>query len=42
MNIKRFCTNCGNELAADTAFCDNCGTPIKDETVAEGSLTWQK
>ncbi len=30
MNIKRFCTSCGKELAADTAFCDNCGTPVKD------------
>lgn len=26
--MKRFCTKCGNELVADTAFCSNCGTPV--------------
>ena len=24
--MKRFCTNCGTELGADTRFCTKCGT----------------
>lgn len=24
---KKFCTNCGNELAGAAAFCSECGTP---------------
>ncbi len=37
MNMKRFCTNCGNEIVADTAFCDHCGTPISDVSISAGS-----
>ncbi len=42
MNMKRFCTSCGNEIAADTVFCDNCGTPNKDVPVAESTETSQQ
>jgi len=37
--MKRFCTNCGNETDADTAFCDNCGTSINNVTIAESTGT---
>lgn len=25
---KRFCRNCGTELAPNAKFCKNCGTPV--------------
>ena len=25
---SKFCTNCGNPLAADAAFCGNCGQAV--------------
>ncbi len=39
--MKRFCTGCGKEIAADTTFCDSCGTPIGDVTSAESTETSQ-
>lgn len=32
-----FCTNCGNQIPADSTFCPSCGSPVKGTPGATGA-----
>ena len=35
--MKKFCTNCGQELDSDNKFCYNCGKKIDESTEKSGN-----
>ena len=37
--MKKFCTNCGQELESDASFCYNCGKRINEKTKSQSEKT---